>query len=88
MIAVFMDFFAPVLANRKQMLFSLITSSWWQGVFNWAYRILPKPSELMNASTGYIQFGSVGGWFPFWTTGIFVVVMLGLTMLLLERKSL
>jgi hypothetical protein len=70
------------------MLFSLITSNWWRGVFNWAYRILPKPSELMGASTDYIQFGNIANWYPFWTTGLFVVVMMGITFWVLERKSL
>jgi len=88
MIAVFVDILAPFLANRQQTFFALITSDTWRGVFNWVYKILPKPSELMNASTRFIQYGSTGGWFPFWTTGIFVVVLLGMTMWLLERKSL
>jgi hypothetical protein len=88
MIAVFMDILAPVLSNRKQILFSLITSSRWQAVFDWAYKILPKPSEVMSASTSYIQLGSIGGWYPIWTTGIFTVVILGITMVLLQRKNL
>jgi hypothetical protein len=83
-----MYIFTPVLANRQQILFQLITSSGWQGVFNWAYRILPKPSEIMGAATNYIQFGTISNWFPFWTTGIFIVVMMGLSIWMLHRKNL
>jgi hypothetical protein len=88
MLAVFMYLFTPVLANRQQLLFPLITSAWGQGIFNWAYRILPKPSEIMGAARGYIQFGSISNWFPFWTTGIFIVAMMGITMWMLHRKNL
>lgn len=88
MLAVFMYLFTPVLANRQQMLFQLITSPGWQGVFNWAYRILPKPSEIMGSATNYIQFGTISNWFPFWTTAVFTVAMLGLTIWMLHRKNL
>jgi hypothetical protein len=88
MIAIFMDLLSPVLANREHGLFTLISSSFWRGVITWAYRILPKPYDLVNAGTGYIQFGSVGSWYPFWTTGLFIVVVLGTTMWMLERKNL
>jgi len=88
MIAIFMDLLSPVLANREHGLFTLISSGFWRGVITWAYRILPKPYDLVNAGTGYIQFGSHGSWFPFWTTGLFIVVVMGTTMWMLERKSL
>ena len=88
MLAVFMYLFTPVLANRQQMLFQLISSPGWQGVFNWAYRILPKPSELMGSATNYIQFGHISNWFPFWSTGVFIVAMMGLTIWMLHRKNL
>ncbi len=88
MLAVFVYLFTPVLANRKQLLFQLITSTGWQGVFNWAYRILPKPSELMGSATNYIQFGSISNWFPFWTTAVFIVAIMGLTIWMLHRKNL
>jgi hypothetical protein len=88
MLAVFMYIFTPILANRKEMLFQLVTSSWGQGVFNWLYRILPKPTEIMGSATNYIQFGSIKDWFPFWSTGVFIVVVMGTTMWMLHRKNL
>ncbi|HEY4839762.1 MAG TPA: hypothetical protein VIH72_14195 [Candidatus Acidoferrales bacterium] len=88
MIAVFVDILSPVLADREKGLFSLITSNWARGLLNWSYNILPKPFGLLSAATGYIQFGSIKDWFPFWTTGVFIVVMMGITMWMLHRKNL
>jgi hypothetical protein len=88
MIAIFVDLLSPVLANREKGLFTLISSTFWRGVITWAYRILPKSYDLVNAGTGYIQFGTHGPWLPYWSTGLFVVVMMGTTMWLLHRKSL
>ena len=88
MIAIFMDLLSPVLANRDKGLFTLISSGFWRGVITWAYRILPKPYDLVTAGTDYIQYGTHGSWYPFWTTGLFLVVVMGTTMWMLERKSL
>ena len=88
MLAVFVDILSPVLANREKGLFSLVTSPGWRGFTTWTYRILPKPFDLVTASTDYIQYRTHGTWFPFWSTGLFIIVMMGLTMWLLHRKSL
>ena len=88
MIAIFVDILSPVLANREQGLFTVVTSNWARGILNWAYKILPKPFDLVNAATGYIQFGSIKYWYPFWTTGVFIVVVMGITMWMLHRKNL
>jgi hypothetical protein len=88
MIAIFVDILSPVLANRENGLFTLITSHFWRAVITWTYRIFPKPYELVNAATGYIQFGTHGSWFSFWTTGVFIVAMMGITIWMLHRKNL
>jgi ABC-type transport system involved in multi-copper enzyme maturation permease subunit len=87
-VAVVADFFSPVLAARSRGLFVFITSDWARGLINWIYRILPKNSEIVGASESYLQFHKLGPSWPFWSTGVFVVVTLGLTMWLLHRKSL
>lgn len=87
-IAVFVDLFSPVLANRERGLFTVISSAGWRSVITFFYRILPKNFEIVAACENYIQYGKVGPWMPFWSTGIFIVVVLGLTMWLLHRKSL
>jgi hypothetical protein len=88
MLAIFVDILAPVLASREQGLFTFVTSSWGRGILNFTYKVLPKSSELVGAATGYIQFGSIKDWFPFWTTGLFTVVVLGISIWMLHRKNL
>jgi len=87
MIAIFTFIISPVLADRKQNLFALITANWARGIFNWAYRILPKTSEIVGAASGYLQFGKISSWFPIWTTGAFIIGVMSLTIWLLHRKS-
>ncbi|HEV3218971.1 MAG TPA: hypothetical protein VGZ48_04325 [Candidatus Acidoferrales bacterium] len=86
--AVVVDFFSPVLANRDKTLFLFFTSDWSRGIFNWIYRILPKNSEIVSVSESYLQYHKLGESWPFWSTGVFIVVTLALTMWLLHRKSL
>jgi ABC-type transport system involved in multi-copper enzyme maturation permease subunit len=86
--AIVVDFFSPILANRGHTLFMLITSDWARGLINWIYRIMPKNSEIVGASESYLQFHNMGTSWPFWSTGVFIVATLGLTMWLLHRKSL
>jgi ABC-type transport system involved in multi-copper enzyme maturation permease subunit len=88
MLAVLVDILSPVLAFREHGLFQVITSDFWRGVINWIYRILPKDVEIVGAAQNYIQYHKLGPWWPFWSTGVFIVVTLGLTMWLLHRKSL
>jgi ABC-type transport system involved in multi-copper enzyme maturation permease subunit len=87
-VAVVVDFFSPVLAARSQGLFVFITADWARGLINWVYRILPKNTEIVTASETYLQFHKIGLSWPFWSTGVFIVVTLGLTMWILHRKSL
>jgi len=88
MLAVLVDILSPVLANRDRGLFQVIGSDFWRGVINWTYRILPKNFEIVGAAESYIQFHSLGPSWPYWSTGVFTVVTLGLAAWLLHRKSL
>jgi hypothetical protein len=88
MLAVVVYILNPFLANRKEMLFPFVTSNWARFLLDWAYRILPKSSELVGAAMDYLRSDGVHSWFPFWTTGLFVVVTMGATMWMLHRKSL
>jgi ABC-type transport system involved in multi-copper enzyme maturation permease subunit len=88
MLPVLVWILCPFLASREQGFFTIITSTWARAIITWLYNILPKCTEIVGASERYIQFHSLGPWFPFWSTGIFIVATLGLTMYLLHRKSL
>jgi ABC-type transport system involved in multi-copper enzyme maturation permease subunit len=87
-VAVIVDFFSPLLANREKTLFLFFTSDWTRGIFNWVYRILPKNSEIVGTSESYLQFHTLGHSWPYWSTGVFIFATLALTMWTLHRKSL
>ena len=58
-----------------------------RGAVDWAYRILPKCSELQDLCASFIQSGKIASWWPVWSTGVFTLVVVGLTLWLLHRKS-
>jgi hypothetical protein len=87
-LAVLVDFLSPFLVNRERTFFLFITSDFGRGIVNWVYRILPKNSEIVGTSESYLQFHTLGHSWPYWSTGVFIVATLGLTMWLLHRKSL
>ncbi|HLX00127.1 MAG TPA: hypothetical protein VKR82_15915 [Candidatus Acidoferrales bacterium] len=79
---------SPVLAARKIGLYQILTSNWSRELIDWMYRILPKTQELQGASTIFIRDRAIQSWYPFWSTGIFMAVMIALALWLLHRKSL
>jgi hypothetical protein len=87
MAAVLVFILSPLLAERKNTFYLLFTSNWSRAIVDWSYRILPKPSEITGAAIKYTQMGSIGSWFPIWSTGVFIIVTMGLTIWLLHRKS-
>ncbi len=78
---------SPLLAERERTFYQLFSSHFVRGIVDWAYRILPKCTELENACVSFIQSGSIGPWWPFWSTGLFASVILGLAFWQLARKS-
>lgn len=80
-------FFSPLLARRQETYYRIFTSPGARKVIDWTYRILPKCSELSDRCPAFIYHGKLGPWWPFWSTGVFTLAILGLTLWLLERKS-
>ena len=61
---------------------------WVRVMFDWTYYILPKTSELNNASIVFFQKAEMAEWWwPIWTTSVFLLAMLGIAVLLFRRKS-
>jgi ABC-type transport system involved in multi-copper enzyme maturation permease subunit len=76
------------LADRRTIYYRLFTSHVAREIIDWAYRILPKTSELEGVSVSLIQSGRLElWWWPLWSTGLFTLAVLGLSLWLLERKS-
>jgi len=78
---------APVLAMREHMLYDMIKAKWAQWLIDWAYRILPKTSELSQMARAYLNTGTIKEWWPVWSSGLFILGALALTAWLFHRKS-
>jgi ABC-type transport system involved in multi-copper enzyme maturation permease subunit len=77
----------PSLAMRQQTFYRILSSHLARGIIDGAYRILPKCSELEDLCISFVQQGTIQSWWPVWSTAVFTVLALGLTLWLLERKS-
>jgi ABC-type transport system involved in multi-copper enzyme maturation permease subunit len=79
--------FSPMLVERERTFFTLINRQWIKEIFNWAYRILPKCSELGDMAGKFMKDGQIATWWPVWSTGVFAVAVLAATLWSVERKS-
>jgi ABC-type transport system involved in multi-copper enzyme maturation permease subunit len=78
------------LAHRQEIFFQLISSKTVHIALDWAYRILPKCSELENVGAALFQTGHLAAsvwWWPVWSTAAFALGTLGLSLWILQRKS-
>jgi ABC-type transport system involved in multi-copper enzyme maturation permease subunit len=76
------------LFGRQESFYHLFSSHAAHEIFDWAYRILPKVVELQQVSVSLVQSSRLESWWwPFWSTGLFTLAMLSLSVWLLERKS-
>jgi hypothetical protein len=78
---------SQLLMNRQGLYTDYIKSQLAQRAFDWLYYILPKCWELNFASATFIQSSAISTSWPLWTTGLFTLATLTLTLWLLERKS-
>jgi len=79
--------FTQLLVNRQGLYADYIKSKLAQDAFDWLYYILPKCTELDGAASTFIQSSAIAASWPLWTTALFTLVTLTLTLRLLERKS-
>jgi hypothetical protein len=77
----------PSLAMRQQTFYRILSSHAARGAIDWAYRILPKCSELEDLCISFVQQGTIRSWWPVWSTGAFTLAVLALALWQLERKS-
>ena len=64
-----------------------ITSRWARTAIDWLYYVLPKCWELNNTAAAFIQSQTIPSSWPLWTTSLFAVATVTLTLWLLERRS-
>jgi len=78
---------SPLLMNREVIYGEYIKSEFLHQVLDWVYYIMPKCSEIDTIAIGFLQNSAVQTSWPIWTTGLFTLSCLVLTLWLLERKS-
>lgn len=81
-------FLSPLLSYRQEWYYPLVRSGVGRLIVDWAYRLLPKVSELQTLSDDFVRNRMVRSWWPIWSTAVFAVALFALTIVLLERKSL
>lgn len=78
---------SPSLAMRQEAYYRIFTSHFARTIVDWAYRILPKCSELEDLCVSLVHGGRITSWWPVWSTGVFTLAVLSLTLWQLSRKS-
>jgi hypothetical protein len=79
--------FSPALAHREAGFFQLITAQWIRSILDYLYWIFPKCSELSDLASSFLKDGRITVWHPVWSTALFALVVLRLTLWSVERKS-
>ncbi|HKV06418.1 MAG TPA: hypothetical protein VJO53_15080 [Candidatus Acidoferrales bacterium] len=78
---------SPALARRQETFYQIFTSHLARALVDWAYRILPKCSELEGSCASLLHGNRITSWWPFWSTAVFTLSVFGLTLWRLSRKS-
>ena len=78
---------SPSLAKRQESYYQLFSSHFTREIVDWAYRILPKCSELEDLCVSLLHSGKIESWWPVWSTALFTLTVFCLTLRLLHRKS-
>lgn len=86
--AVAIWFLSPLLAHREQWYYPLVRPGFGRALIDWAYRLLPKVSELQSLSDAFVRDRMISSWWPVWSTATFTIALFALAIVLLQRKSL
>ncbi len=78
---------SQLLVTRQQTLYEYFTSEFGRRVVDWIYYVIPKCQELQTAANEYVRSAAVPTSWPIWTSGLFTVATLLVTIWTLERKS-
>jgi hypothetical protein len=77
---------SQTLASRD-LLYEYFPSEIGHAFLDWLYYIFPKCMELNSTAASFIQTATISSSWPLWTTGVFIIATMTLTLWLLERKS-
>jgi ABC-type transport system involved in multi-copper enzyme maturation permease subunit len=77
---------APIVA-QKFTIERLLSSEWSRDVVRVLYDVLPKTSDIAVIIRRLILHEPIESWMPFWSTGLFGVVMLAAGLWRFQRRS-
>jgi len=77
---------SPVLAQEKTMV-KLLSSEWSRELWKWLYAVLPKVFDIGRITMNIVRDRAVESWTPFWSSGVFGVVVLALAIWVFLRRD-
>lgn len=88
LISLFLVFIiCPLLAVREEVIFSFITNSTAQFVINFFYYILPKSSDINKITTNIITGEPVKSYMPVYSSLLFMLTALSVSVLYFKKKD-
>jgi ABC-2 type transport system permease protein len=77
---------SPLLASRS-IIFQFIQSDFWQKIITFFYYILPKTSEIDKLTSGLVMNQTITNFQPVYSSFLFLVVVLSLSIYIFEKKD-
>lgn len=77
----------PILSVREEVIFSLVSNSTVQFMINFLYYILPKPSDINKISMNIITGESVVSYMPVYSSVIFMLAVLSVSVWYFRKKD-
>ena len=75
------------IVSQHERIAPLFSSQWPRDLVKAAYVTLPKIFEIGDLSRRLMSGRTIESWAPFWSSGLFAVAALGLSVWLFERKD-
>lgn len=86
MVPVALMVISPVLAQERTMV-KLLSSEWSRELWKGLYAVLPKVFDIGRITMNIVRDRAVESWAPFWSSGVFGVVVLALAVWVFVRRD-
>ncbi|HQL25224.1 MAG TPA: hypothetical protein PKY95_12460, partial [candidate division Zixibacteria bacterium] len=83
----FVMWIAQVLLQYHEAVQNVIGSRFVTGIVSGLYYVLPKTSQLGEVTQSLALGRPVESWLPLWSSLLFAVVLVGITVAMFERKD-
>jgi len=79
-------FFSPLLLQRDQ-IYALLSSKYYGYFVDGLYYFLPKTAQLGNITQEVVRGIQVASWMPLWSSILFALFMLGISIYIFQKKN-